>query len=174
MSQNKEERKKNNEIGFYKSIPQTDLLGIQFEGFNRLFTCNPFYVNRNKELLYDLLKKIFPIKSKTEDIQIDVIDYFIKKCKYSYTECIEQKLSYTASLTIKFSLKKKNEKDVWEETIENFYIGEIPMMTEYGTFVYNGIERVGVSQLKKTTGISFFCDGNEKKNIKLCLQNNTS
>ena len=159
MVQN-EERKKNNN-SYTKNIPAPDLLSLQFEKFQQLFSYEYFYKDKENEGLYKILKNNFPISNQEEDIKLDFIDYKIEPPKYSYIECIENGISYAGALTIKFRLEIKQNKKHTTKTEQNIYMGEIPIMTQYGTFVHNGIERVGVSQLQKTIGLSFFCEDNK-------------
>ena len=157
-----EERKKNNN-NYTKDIQAPDLLSLQFEKFNQLFNCEYFYKNKENEGLYKILTSIFPISNQEEDIKLCFVDYKIEPPKYSYIECIENSISYACDLTIRFRLEIKQSGKHTTKTEQNIYMGSIPIMTQYGTFIHNGIERVCVSQLQKTIGLSFFCEDN--KNI---------
>lgn len=133
-----------------------DLLSLQFKSFYKLF---PFGVNsegRRRDVLYNLIKKYFPVKSIKNEYILDFVDYNVEPPKYTPEECIKNGISYAVSLVVKFRLISKD--NVLEQDV---YLGDIPYMTESASFIYNGIERVGVMQIGKSTGISFICN---KKN----------
>ena len=127
-----------------------DLLSLQFKSFCNLFKFGPFRKDHQEEILYKIIKKYFPVKSLKDEFILDFVDYKITPPKHSPLECLKNGISYAVSLTVKFRLISKNV--VLEQ---NVYFGEIPYMTESASFIYNGIERVGVMQIEKSTGISF-------------------
>ena len=133
-----------------------DLLSLQFKSFYKLFPFGAYSEERKEDILYNLIKKFFPVKSIKSEYVLDFVDYSIEPPKYTPEECIEKGISYAVPLVVKFRLISKN--DVLEQDV---YFGDIPYMTKSASFVYNGIERVGVMQIGKSTGISFICN---KKN----------
>ncbi|MEG1507301.1 MAG: DNA-directed RNA polymerase subunit beta [Akkermansia sp.] len=100
--------------------------------------------------LQSVMKEIFPIKSYDENIELDFVSYEIEDSKVSDYESIRAGETFGASLQVNFKLKSEN-----ESKIETVYMGELPMMTNRGTFVINGAERVIVSQLHRSPGICF-------------------
>ena len=127
-----------------------DLLSLQFKSFCNLFKFGPYRKDHQEEILYKIIRKYFPVNSLKDEFILDFVDYKITPPKHSPLECLKNGISYTVSLTVKFRLISKNV--VLEQ---NVYFGEIPYMTESASFIYNGIERVGVMQIEKSTGISF-------------------
>ena len=92
----------------------------------------------------------FPIESPDRTYRLDYLSYSLGKPKYSVGECLRNGLSYAAPLKVKLRLigpKETREQEV--------YFGEIPLMTDVGTFVINGDERVVVSQLHRSPGVTF-------------------
>ena len=138
------------------SFPQNDLLAFQIDSFKALFYEKE--EDKTKSLFWKVLKKNFPVESKDGRFIVDAIDYRIEGPFLPYDYCVENKLSYAASLYIKFSLKNVENGEVSEK---EFFMGDVPYLTEYATFVYNGVERVGLTQLKKTIGLSFFYGENK-------------
>ncbi len=92
----------------------------------------------------------FPIESPDKTYRLDFVHYALGKPKYVVNECLRNGLSYAAPLKVKLRLigpKETKEQEV--------YFGEIPLMTDVGTFVINGDERVVVSQLHRSPGVTF-------------------
>ncbi len=102
----------------------------------------------------------FPITDAREIFTLEYIDYRIERPKYNVNECRERELTYAVPLkaTLRLSSKADRESDDFIETVEQeVYLGNIPMMTDRGTFIINGAERVVVSQLHRSPGV-FFSD----------------
>ena len=100
--------------------------------------------------LQAVFKEVFPIESYDGQCVLDFVKYEIAEPKMSPIECLKEGESYAAPLYVTFRLKEGEE--VREEDV---YMGEIPLITEQGTFVINGAERVVVSQLHRSPGICF-------------------
>ena len=92
----------------------------------------------------------FPIDSPDKTYRLDYVHYTLGKPKYTVNECLRNGLSYAAPLKVK--LRLVGPKETKEQAV---YFGEIPLMTEVGTFVINGDERVVVSQLHRSPGVTF-------------------
>jgi len=101
----------------------------------------------------------FPITDARENYILEFIDYFIEKPKYSVPECQERGLTYAVPLKARLRLSSKSEEPNSNEYIETVeqevYLGNLPYMTERGTFIINGAERVVVSQLHRSPGVFF-------------------
>ena len=100
----------------------------------------------------------FPITDSRETALLEFIEYYLEKPQYSIRECQEQGLTYAVSLKAKLRLSTKPNKDAKEysNAIEqDVYMGNIPYMTHYGSFIINGAERVIVSQLHRAPGVVF-------------------
>jgi DNA-directed RNA polymerase subunit beta len=91
----------------------------------------------------------FPIESFDGSSRLEYLGYTLGKPKYSIPECHKRSMTYAAPLKVKLRLTRKGESKEQE-----VYMGELPLMTETGTFVINGAERVVVSQLHRSPGIS--------------------
>ena len=98
------------------------------------------------------LKEVFPISDFTGHIELDFIDYSMGEPKYPVQDCKERDVSYQAPLKLKVRLTDKENGEIKESEV---YMGDLPLMTERGTFIINGAERVVVSQLVKSPGVYF-------------------
>lgn len=112
------------------------------------------------EGLEEVFKEIFPIKSYDEKTSLEYLSYSLGVPKYTPEECIRRGITYNVTLKVKFRLI--DETGIKEEEV---YMGTIPLMTEKGTFVINGAERVIVSQLHRSPGISFEQEKHPKGNV---------
>ncbi len=92
----------------------------------------------------------FPIENPDKTYRLDYVQYTLGKPKYAVNECLRNGLSYAAPLKVK--LRLVGPKETKEQEV---YFGEIPLMTDVGTFVINGDERVVVSQLHRSPGVTF-------------------
>ena len=105
-----------------------------------------------KEGLHEALEEIFPIEDYTGKLQLQFISYYFGEPKYEVHECKERDASYQAPLKMKVRLMDKETGELRESDV---YMGDLPIMTEKGTFIINGAERVVVSQLVKSPGVYF-------------------
>lgn len=131
-------------------IEPPNLIEIQLQSYFDFLQQDTPAAARKNIGLHGVLKEIFPIKSYDENIELDFVSYDIEQPKMSDYEAIRAGETYSAALQVTFKLKSDNESK--EETV---YMGELPMMTNRGTFVINGAERVIVSQLHRSPGICF-------------------
>jgi len=102
--------------------------------------------------LREALNEVFPIQDFTGNLELDFIDYSRGEPKYSVHECKERDVSYQAPLKLKVRLTDKESGEIKESEV---YLGDLPLMTDKGTFIINGAERVVVSQLVKSPGVYF-------------------
>lgn len=102
--------------------------------------------------LREALHEVFPISDFTGNLELNFIDYSLGEPKYSVTECKERDVSYQAPLKLRVRLIDKENGEIKESEV---YMGDLPLMTEKGTFIINGAERVVVSQLVKSPGVYF-------------------
>jgi DNA-directed RNA polymerase subunit beta len=100
--------------------------------------------------LESLFRDVFPMESQDGVYKLEYVYYDIKQPKYDPEECKNRSLTYAAPLRLKLRLRLENEMKEQE-----VYVGEVPLMTDIGTFIINGDERVVVSQLHRSPGISF-------------------
>ena len=108
--------------------------------------------------LKELLSEVSPIVSFNKEMELDFIDYYLDKPKYDEEISKKKNLSYEAPLRCKVRLMDVKTKAKKEQEI---YFGEFPLMTDRGTFIINGVERVVVGQLIKSPGV-FFSVSSEK------------
>ncbi len=131
-------------------LPIPDLIGVQIDSYNDFLQMNIAPDARNNQGLQEVFNEIFPIDSFDKQLVIEFVSYSIGMPKSEVVDCIKDGNSYSAPLHVDFLLKNK---DV--EIPERVYLGEIPIMTERGTFIINGAERVIISQLHRSPGICF-------------------
>jgi len=131
-------------------IDLPDLIEIQTSSY-RDFLQQDIAQNKRKRVgLQAIFKEVFPIESYDGQCVLDFVKYEISEPKLSAIECLREGSSFAAPMYVTFRLQE--EKEVREEDV---YMGEIPLITEQGTFVINGAERVIVSQLHRSPGICF-------------------
>jgi len=136
-----------------------DLLDIQLKSFEDFLQTNTSPQERKSQGLQAVFESIFPIVDSRENFELDFIEYYVEPAKYSVVECQERGTTYSVSLKAKLRLSIKDEYDA-ENPLANsieqiVYLGNIPFMTEKGTFIINGAERIIVSQLHRSPGVFF-------------------
>jgi len=137
--------KLNNRITFGSIIPaieQPNLLNIQVESFEEFIQLHTPPAKRINFGLQEVFNKNFPVFDNKEFYRLDFIEYYIEKPRFSIPECEERGLSYSAPLKAKLRLSTKDdETNEYVNAIEQeVYLGNLPFMTERGTFIINGAE----------------------------------
>jgi len=136
-----------------------DLLEVQVKSFNDFLQTDKPPDKRENKGLQAVFDMIFPIIDNREEHILEFVEYYTEAAKYSVEECKERGVSYTVPLKAKLRLSSKGEAEdpeEFEHTIEaDVYLGNLPMMTPWGTFIINGAERVIVSQLHRSPGVFF-------------------
>ncbi len=133
-----------------------DFLDIQIKSFQDFFQLQTKAENRNNEGLYKTFSEIFPITDTRNQFVLEFLDYFIDPPRYTIQECIERGLSYSVPLKARLKLYCTDpEHEDFETVVQDVYLGTIPYMTESGSFIINGAERVIVSQLHRSPGVFF-------------------
>ncbi|HKJ81664.1 MAG TPA: DNA-directed RNA polymerase subunit beta [Ignavibacteriaceae bacterium] len=150
----------NNRISFGKIpsvIEPPDLLDIQKAAFEEFVQLKTPPNKREGKGLQTVFTNNFPIFDNKENYRLDFIEYYIEKPRFSVQECLERGLTYAAPLKGKLRLSTKDpETQEFVNSVEQeVYLGNLPYMTEKGTFVINGAERVVVSQLHRSPGVAF-------------------
>jgi DNA-directed RNA polymerase subunit beta len=142
-----------------KVIDIPDLLSMQFDSFDRFIQADKPIDKRENIGLEKAFRSIFPIVDNHEIFVLDFVNYFIGQPRYSENECIERGISYSIPLKAKLILRiaeEGAEPGTYSESIEQeVFLGNIPYMTERGSFIINGAERVIVSQLQRSPGVFF-------------------
>ena len=126
------------------------LVEIQTKSFDDFLQVGVPKSKRKNVGLQEVFLEVFPIDSYDGANMLEYVSYSLGKPKYSLEECQKKGMTYSAPLKIKVRLK--TQKDTKEQEI---YLGDLPLMTETGTFLINGDERVIVSQLHRSPGASF-------------------
>jgi DNA-directed RNA polymerase subunit beta len=141
-----------------KQIDTPDLLNVQVESFKEFLQEELVPSQRKGTGIQSVFVKNFPITDSRETALLEFIEYNIEKPQYSIRECQEQCFTYAVSLKAKLRLSTKPNKDAKEYSNaveQDVYMGNIPYMTHYGSFIINGAERVIVSQLHRAPGVVF-------------------
>ena len=121
----------------------------------------------NREGLEDVFREVSPILDYTEKkYELHFQDHEFRPPKYSPQECKEREITFSQPLYVKTRLVMKETGEIKEQEI---FMGDFPMMTENGTFIINGAERVVVSQLVRSPGIYFVTERSPSSNRGLCM-----
>ncbi|MBK6565361.1 MAG: DNA-directed RNA polymerase subunit beta [Saprospiraceae bacterium] len=133
-----------------------DLLEIQVKSFKEFFQLETTPENRGNEGLFKVFQENFPISDSRNIFVLEFLDYFVDPPRYSIDECLQRGLTYSVPLKAKLRLSCNDEEHVDFQTIvQDVFLGNIPYMTNKGTFLINGAERVVVSQLHRSPGVFF-------------------
>jgi DNA-directed RNA polymerase subunit beta len=144
-----------------ESMEMPYLLETQKLSYSEFLQMNVPPDAREEKGLHEIFKSIFPIQTPNHPSTLEFIEYSFGSPKYTVRECIERGMTYAVPLKVRLQLiiRETDEttavieiKDIREQET---YMGEIPLMTEQGTFIINGAERVIVSQLHRSPGVSF-------------------
>ncbi len=138
-----------------------DLIGVQRESYNRFLQADVPPEDRTDTGLQAVFNSVFPIKDFTGSASLEFVSYRFGKVKQSIEECLYRGMTYEIPMRITVRLVvydvdresgASNIRDIKEQEI---YFGTIPLMTDKGTFIVNGTERVVVSQLHRSSGVFF-------------------
>jgi DNA-directed RNA polymerase subunit beta len=150
---------KNERINF--SSTQTrfdypDFLEVQVKSFKDFFQLRTTPDNRKSEGLFRVFEENFPITDTRNNFVLEFLDYQVDPPRYSITECIERGLTFSVPLKAKLKLYCTDpEHEDFDTVVQDVYLGTVPYMTDRGTFIINGAERVIVSQLHRSPGVFF-------------------
>jgi len=133
-----------------------DFLDIQLKSFREFTQLDIAPEDRKNQGLQKIFNDNFPIQDSRETHILEFMHYSVDTPKYSMKECQERGLSYAVPLKAKIRLSAVDDDDETTETIEQeVFLGDLPWMTDRGTFIINGAERVIVSQLHRSPGVFF-------------------
>lgn len=141
-------------------IDLPNLIEIQIKSYNQFLQVDKYPEERENIGLQEVFTEVFPIKSYDEKTVLEFLSYTLGVPKYNPEECIRRGITYNVTLKVKFRLT--DETGIKEEEV---YMGTIPVMTDKGTFIINGAERVVVSQLHRSPGICFEQERHPRGNI---------
>ena len=137
-------------------LPYPDFLEVQLKSFQDFLQLDTPPEKRNNEGLFKVFAENFPIADTRNNFVLEFLDYYIDPPRYTIAECLERGLTYSVPLKAKLKLYCTDpDHEDFATVIQDVYLGQIPYMTEKGTFVINGAERVVVSQLHRSPGVFF-------------------
>jgi DNA-directed RNA polymerase beta subunit len=153
-------------LNFGKVPPILDipnLIEIQKKSYEKFLQKDVLTDKREESGLQAAFLSVFPILDYNETASIEFLGYVIGEPKFSIRDCLQKGITFAAPLKIKVKLnlweiEQKGTKRLKESREEDVYIGEMPLMTDTGTFIINGTERVVVSQLHRSPGVFFSHD----------------
>ncbi len=156
MSVNLTEKPRVNFASIKNPLPFPDFLEVQLKSFKDFLQLDVPPEDRKNQGLYKVFAENFPIADTRNNFVLEFLDYYIDPPRYSIDECLERGLTYSVPLKAKLKLYCTDpDHEDFDTTIQDVYLGPIPYMTEQGTFVINGAERVVVSQLHRSPGVFF-------------------
>ncbi len=139
-------------------IELPDLLDIQINSYDLFLQADVPPEKRENKGLQSVFRGIFPISDIHNAYTLEFVNYSMGKPKYSIKECQERDSTYAAPLkaTLRLISRDRQDKEKIKDIIEqSVFLGELPLMTQNGTFVINGVEKVIVSQLHRSPGCFF-------------------
>ncbi len=152
-------RKRFGKIAEIAQMP--NLIEVQRTSYDQFLQVQKPDGGRVDEGLQAVFSSVFPIKDFSENSLLEYVDYHFEEPKYDVEECQQRSMTYAAPLKVTLRLivfdvdqetGAKSVKDIKEQDV---YMGDIPLMTDHGTFVINGTERVIVSQMHRSPGVFF-------------------
>jgi DNA-directed RNA polymerase subunit beta len=157
FTEKKRIRKDFGKLPEFMEIPY--LLSIQIDSYNQFLQLGHKADDRAESGLHAAFRSVFPIVSYSGSAALEYVDYRLGEPTFDVKECVLRGITYAAPLRVKVRLiiydKESSNKAVKDVKEQEVYMGEIPLMTENGTFVINGTERVVVSQLHRSPGVFF-------------------
>ncbi|WP_415295733.1 DNA-directed RNA polymerase subunit beta [Candidatus Pelagibacter sp. Uisw_113] len=158
FTQKKNVRKSFGKLTETLSIP--NLIEVQKNSYKQLTDFDPEAGDLSKG--FDrVFKSIFPIEDLNDKATLEYVSYRLEKPKFDTEECIQRGLSFTSALKCTLRLvvyeidQENNTKDILSAKEQEVYMGEVPMMTDSGTFITNGVQRVVVNQMHRSPGVFF-------------------
>lgn len=137
-------------------MPYPDFLDVQLKSFKDFLQLDTPSELRKNDGLYKVFAENFPIADTRNNFVLEFLDYYIDPPRYSIEECFSRGLSYSVPLKAKLKLYCTDpDHEEFETIIQDVFLGPIPYMTDNGTFIINGAERVIVSQIHRSPGVFF-------------------
>ncbi len=143
-------------VSVKENVP--DLLEIQLASYEEFLQENVLAEKRVKKGLEAVFRAMFPVEDNHRNYVLEYKSYYLGLPKYTMKECLERRISYSVPLKVKFVLHITNENDrtqFVQDIEQDVFFGNVPYMTDRGTFIINGAERVIVSQLQRSPGVFF-------------------
>lgn len=151
------------EVSSVAKIP--NLIQVQKESYEDFLQLNVISSQRKDKGLESVLRSIFPISDYDGKATIEYVKYELDAPKYDVEECIQRGVNYASPLKVTMRLivweldEEAGTKEIKGIKEQDVYMGEIPLMTDSGTFVINGAQRVIVSQMHRSPGVFYYHDG---------------
>ncbi|HWR59954.1 MAG TPA: DNA-directed RNA polymerase subunit beta, partial [Thermodesulfovibrionales bacterium] len=148
-------------VPLFLEVP--NLIEIQRRSYDKFVQKDVPMDKREESGLQSAFKSVFPIMDYNETASLELIGYIVGEPKFNIRDCLQKGITYAAPLKIRVKLnlwevEESGNKRLKESREQEVYIGEMPLMTETGTFIVNGTERVIVSQLHRSPGVFFSHD----------------
>ena len=141
------------------SIP--NLIEVQKQSYNQFLSSKNTSEAQLQKGLVKVFKSIFPIEELSDKATLEYLSFRLEKPKYDVEECRQRDLTYSSALKCTLRLvvyeinQENNTKEILSAKEQEVYMGEVPMMTNSGTFVTNGVQRVVVNQMHRSPGVFF-------------------
>ena len=141
------------------SIP--NLIEVQKNSYKQLTDYKESNAGEMLKVFDRVFKSIFPIEDLNDKATLEYVSYKLDKPKFDVEECITRGLTYSSALKCTLRLvvyeidQENNTKDILSAKEQEVYMGEVPMMTNSGTFITNGVQRVVVNQMHRSPGVFF-------------------
>jgi DNA-directed RNA polymerase subunit beta len=144
-----------------EAVQMPNLIEVQRSSYEQFLQRETRAVDRREEGIEAVFRSVFPIKDFNERAVLEYVSYEFEEPKYDVEECVQRDMTYAAPLKVKLRLivfetdeetGARSVKDIKEQDV---YMGDIPLMTEKGTFIVNGTQRVIVSQMHRSPGVFF-------------------
>jgi DNA-directed RNA polymerase subunit beta len=144
-----------------ETVLMPNLIEVQRSSYEQFLQMHTSVDKRDQDGLEAVFKSVFPIKDFSDRATLEYISYEFEQPKFDVQECMQRDLNFAAPLKVKLRLivfetdeetGAKSIKDIKEQDV---YLGDIPLMTDKGTFIINGTERVIVSQMHRSPGVFF-------------------
>jgi DNA-directed RNA polymerase subunit beta len=141
--------------------PMPNLIEVQKSSYDKFLQSNSPLDVRQKSGLWDVFKSVFPIKDFAGKGELEFVSYELEPPKYDVEECQQRGMTFSAPLKVTLRLVvwdidedtgARSVRDIKEQDV---YMGDMPLMTDHGTFIINGTERVIVSQMHRSPGVFF-------------------
>jgi len=156
-----------------EAIEMPNLIEVQRESYEHFLQMHTPADKRTDDGLGGVFKSVFPISDFSERATLEYVSYEFETPKFDVEECVQRDLTYQAPLKVRLQLvvfdvdEDTGARSVKEVKEQECYLGDIPLMTDKGTFVVNGTERVIVSQMHRSPGVFFDHDGKTHASGKL-------
>ncbi|MDG1020472.1 MAG: DNA-directed RNA polymerase subunit beta, partial [Emcibacteraceae bacterium] len=142
-----------------------NLIKVQKSSYDQFLQTDITLDDRTSDGLQGVFKSVFPISDFAETASLEFVSYELEKPKYDTDECQQRDMTYAAPLRVTLRLivfevdEETEARSVLDIKEQDVYMGDLPLMTDRGTFIVNGTERVIVSQMHRSPGVFFDHDG---------------